>query len=268
MVLYAIEVGGIPTILNGLITFGIVKLSIIFTHCLTTFTLEQNGCAMTAYGKPTLFEQLLNLPKPSCCSHGDCCKGASPSVPYHQLWEKAKNGDDFARGFLSIMVPYPSHAAARAVVPSLVEKTLNAAAKSEKFQTEADVVFYACRYLTKNNKCGVYEDRPQFCRDYPDSPFLVMASGCAFEGWSNQCRSKFKAMEAEVATLQTVQAQLQTLQGALSTPTMQEEWTDTSPVPVIPLPTWLAEAQRNALLSETLRLTSLWLASPAYSIFQ
>jgi hypothetical protein len=73
-------------------------------------------------------------------------------------------------------------------------------------------------------------------------------------------------MEAEVATLQTVQAELQTLQGALSTHTMQEDCTDTSPVPAIPLPTWLAEAQRNALLSETLRLTSLWLASPAYTV--
>jgi Fe-S-cluster containining protein len=161
------------------------------------------------------------------------------------------------------MVPYPSHAAAQAVVPSLVEKTLKAAAKSEKFNTEADVVFYACRYLNTENKCGVYEDRPQFCRDYPDSPFLVMASGCAFEGWSNQCRSKFKAMEAEVATLQSVQAELHTLQSALNTPNEEETENNENL-----LPTWLAEAQRNALLSETLRLTSLWLSSPAYTIFK
>ena len=221
---------------------------------------------MTAHGKASPFETLFNLPKPTCCSHGDCCKGASPSIPYHQLWEKAKNGDDFARGFLSIMVPYESHAAARAIVPSLVEKTLKAAAKSEKFNGDDDVVFYACRYLNTENKCGVYEDRPQFCRDYPDSPFLVMASGCAFEGWSTQCRSKFKAMEAEVENLQALQGSLNALQSALN---LEEE--DTVDMPSSEkqhqLDRWLEEAQREALLSETLRLTSIWVASPAYSCY-
>ena len=217
---------------------------------------------MTANGKVTPFETLFNLPKPTCCSHGDCCKGASPSIPYHQLWEKAKNGDEFARGFLSIMVPYESHEAARSVVPSLVEKTLRAAAKSEKFNTDEDVVFYACRYLDSDNRCGVYEDRPQFCRDYPDSPFLVMASGCAFEGWSNQCRSKFKAMEAEVDTLQELQASLNSLQSyALNTSEVA------SVVQQKQLERWLEEAQREALLSETLRLTTLWASSPAYSYY-
>jgi len=219
-------------------------------------------CKMTANGKATPFETLLNLPKPSCCSHGDCCKGASPSVPYHQLWEKAKNDDDFARGFLSIMVPYESHEAARAVVPSLVEKTLKAAAKSEKFNGAEDVVFYACRYLASDNRCGVYEDRPQFCRDYPDSPFLVMASGCAFEGWSNQCRTKFKAMEAEVETLHELQDSLNALQTyALSTHELDSSTHQKQ------LAQWLEEAQREALLSETLRLTSIWTASPAYSCY-
>jgi Fe-S-cluster containining protein len=221
---------------------------------------------MTANGKPTPFETLLNLPKPTCCSHGDCCKGASPSIPYHQLWEKAKNGDDFARGFLNIMVPYESHEAARKVVPSLVEKTLKAAAKSEKFESDDDVVFYACRYLASDNRCGVYEDRPQFCRDYPDSPFLVMASGCAFEGWSNQCRTKFKAMEAEVETLHELQTSLSALQTyALSTHELEQS---TSVIEQQQqLERWLEEAQREALLSETIRLTSLWASSPAYSYF-
>jgi Fe-S-cluster containining protein len=225
---------------------------------------------MTANGKATPFETLLNLPKPTCCSHGDCCKGASPSVPYHQLWEKAKNGDDFARGFLSIMVPYESHEAARTIVPSLVEKTLKAAAKSEKFNGAEDVVFYACRYLANDNRCGVYEDRPQFCREYPDSPFLVMASGCAFEGWSNQCRTKFKAMEAEVDTLHELQASLNALQTyALSSNECTTELVESSTTVVQQqqLARWLEEAQREALLSETLRLTSIWTASPAYSCY-
>lgn len=156
---------------------------------------------MSATGKPSLFEAVLNEAKPQCCSHGDCCKAASPSVPVHQLWQKAAEGDEFAQGFLSIMQPYPTHQAARTVVGALVDRTLAAAQKSEAFTSPDDVVFYHCRYLGADNTCQIYEDRPQFCRDYPDTPFVVMAEGCAFEAWSHACRSKYKAMQNDVATL-------------------------------------------------------------------
>ncbi len=152
-----------------------------------------------------LFEALLNQPKPSCCSHGACCKGASPSVPYHQLWAKAAAGDAFARGFLSIMEAYPSHEAARAVVGTLVDKTLAAAEKQETFAGPEDVVFYHCRYLNADNRCGVYEDRPQFCRDYPDTPFVIMADGCAFAPWAAACKQQFALLEDEHSTLKALQ---------------------------------------------------------------
>jgi Fe-S-cluster containining protein len=157
------------------------------------------------------FETALGVPMPSCCSTGDCCKGASPSIPYHALLLKAAQGDDFARGFFSIFVAYPDHQAAHRVVPGLVERTLNAARKSrDKFPNgDADVVFYRCRYHQPDNRCGVWEDRPQFCRDYPDTPFVVMAPGCAFEEWGAACKVKYQALKDELTDLKALRTRLQ-----------------------------------------------------------
>ncbi|HEY9685926.1 MAG TPA: YkgJ family cysteine cluster protein [Coleofasciculaceae cyanobacterium] len=155
-----------------------------------------------------IFEKEFGIPLPKCCNTGDCCKGASPSVPYHQLLAKAVAGEDFARGFFSIMVPYASHAEAERVVPGLVQRTIRASEKLEDFKSPEDIVFYRCRYQTADDKCGIWEDRPQFCRDYPDTPFVVMAPGCAFEPWAAACKDKYTAMKAEVAKLKELKAEL------------------------------------------------------------
>jgi hypothetical protein len=160
-----------------------------------------------------LFEKELGIPQPKCCSHGACCKGASPSTPYHQLLARAVDGDDFARGFFSIMVPYLTHQDAEKVVPGIVQRTLAAAKKQpDEFTCDEDIVFYHCRYQTADNKCGVWEDRPQFCRDYPDTPFVVMAPGCAFEPWGQACKEKYNAMKDEVAKLKELKEELAALQ--------------------------------------------------------
>jgi len=171
---------------------------------------------------PNAFERELGIPLPKCCSTGACCKGASPSTPYHQLMKRAAEGDEFAQGFFSIMIPYATHAEAEAVVPGLVERTIKAALKQpDVFQNpEEDLVFYQCRYLTSDNKCGVWEDRPQFCRDYPDTPFVVMAPGCAFESWGAACKEKYNAMKAEVAQLKQLKEELEALR-ALQNPESQ-----------------------------------------------
>lgn len=168
------------------------------------------------------FERELGIPKPQCCMQGDCCKGASPSTPFFRLWEKAAGGDAFAQGFLSIMQPYKNHGEARKVVPGLVERTLKAAEKQpDEFRNpEEDIVFYHCRYLDENNRCGVHEDRPQFCRDYPDTPYVVMAPGCAFEPWAAQCKAKVGEMKAEVARLKELKAELSNLKKTLGNNTI------------------------------------------------
>lgn len=164
---------------------------------------------------PNAFEKELGIPLPKCCNLGSCCKGASPSTPYHQLLRRAAEGDDFARGFFSIMVPYASHAEAEAVVPGVVERTLKAAEKQKAFKSPQDIVFYHCRYQTEDNLCGVWEDRPQFCRDYPDTPFVVMAPGCAFEPWAKACKKKYFEIKEEVARLKSLKAELEAAKSTL-----------------------------------------------------
>ena len=160
------------------------------------------------------FERELGLPKPQCCSLGACCKLASPSTPFYTLFEKAARGEEFARGFLSIMVPYASHEAARQAHPEhagLIDRTIVAARKSEKFVSDEDVVFYKCRYHLENNLCGIHEDRPQFCRDYPESPYVVMAPGCVFEDWASACKDKIESIEKQAAALEQMKAELAAL---------------------------------------------------------
>ncbi len=229
---------------------------------------------------PNTFERELGIPLPKCCSNGACCKGASPSTPYHQLMARAVQGDDFARGFFSIMQPYATHAEAEAVVPGLVERTLKAAAKQEAFESPEDIVFYQCRYQTADNKCGVWEDRPQFCRDYPDTPFVVMAPGCAFESWGAACKDKYNQMKAEVEQLKALKAELETLKAIQNPDITFGEQTNlsfsveipaqgadfTPPPPYSDVHTKIDAAfstsHNTANLSLILSLTSLYVASP------
>lgn len=198
-----------------------------------------------------IFEKELGIPLPQCCSNGDCCKGASPSKPFHQLMVRAAEGDEFARGFFSIMVPYLNHDDARKVVPGLVERTIAAARKGAEFvNNEDDVVFYHCRYVTADNRCGVWEDRPQFCRDYPDTPFVVFAPGCAFEPWAQACRQKYDEMKKEVEHLKEMKAELATLKR------WSKEYTNVDEKDL---------SEDNTTLSLIISLTDLYLASPLNS---
>ena len=228
---------------------------------------------------PNAFERELGIPLPQCCNTGACCKGASPSTPYHQLMERAVQGDDFGQGFFSIMVPYANHQEAEAVVPGLVERTLKAAQKQEAFKSPEDIVFYHCRYQTADNKCGVWEDRPQFCRDYPDTPFVVMAPGCAFESWGAACKEKYNAMKAEVEKLHALKEELAVLKerqnptGQSMKPYAEFPGLQHFSQPLSPekdpygeihtkIDAYCCSPDNTANLSLVLSLTSLYVASP------
>lgn len=151
------------------------------------------------------WEQYLGVKYPACKMTGQCCRLATPSLPAVELLKKAAEGDSFARDFLCLFEPYNSIEQARSLAPELVERALIQAKKSPKFKSVDQVVFFCCRYLKGKNECMVYEDRPQLCRDYPDTPFLLMHPGCAFENWSKECKQKYKVIKEELKTLQSIQ---------------------------------------------------------------
>lgn len=205
---------------------------------------------MALTSQPNAFEKAFELPRPQCCSTGDCCKGVSPSTPYQKLLARAAGGDEFARNFFSIMVPYKNHAQAAKEVPGIVERSLEAVKKLSDFERGAeDIVFYRCRYLLPNNRCGVHEDRPQFCRDYPDTPYVVMAPGCAYVPWAKACKQKYKAMNHELAELKQQHAKLKDY--------VQQDFEAHSRSEVdIDMENWML----------VLSLTPLYLASPMISV--
>ena len=143
----------------------------------------------------------LNIPLPECKMTGQCCRCASPSTPAFQLLQKAAEGNEFAKDFFSIFIPYINIEEALSANREIVERSLKASQNENNKVSKENIVFYYCRYISSDNKCLIHEDRPQLCRDYPDSPFLVFPSGCAFEEWSKACKDKYNNMLQELKDL-------------------------------------------------------------------
>lgn len=141
--------------------------------------------------------KILNIPYPDCIGCGQCCKCASPSVPVAELLELARDNINNARDFLNVFVPFENIDEARRVNYDVVEATLKAALNFENNVSVDKIVFFRCRFISDDNRCLIYEDRPSFCRIYPESPFLVIAPGCGYEQWSNACKKKYKQLKAE-----------------------------------------------------------------------
>ncbi len=112
-----------------------------------------------------------------CHQCGVCCNLASSEFSYDQLLEKAEKGDTFAQQFTSIFLPYTSQEAALQKFPEIVQEILT--------QTEGDVHFYHCPYVTEDNRCSIYRDpmRPEICATYPDTPLVLMYKNCGYQPW-------------------------------------------------------------------------------------
>lgn len=157
------------------------------------------------------WSELLKVNFPMCSTCGQCCKCASPSTAAHNLLQKAAEGNEFARDFFNLFTPYESVDEAKKLFPHTVERSFAASEKSDSQVLPQDVVFYKCRYLSDDNKCTVYEDRSQLCRDYPDSPFLVFAKGCSYEEWSVTCRKKYAELQSQLKDLHQKKKELDLL---------------------------------------------------------
>ncbi len=143
--------------------------------------------------------EFLNIPLPNCNKTGHCCRCAVPSVPIAKLLEKAKKGEDFARDFLSVFVPHKNIKTAEKESPSVVCQTLELINKSKNPVFSADtIVFYKCRFISDNHTCSIYEDRPELCRTYPDSPFYVFSEDCSCHKWAAECKDKYFKMKEQL----------------------------------------------------------------------
>ncbi len=116
-------------------------------------------------------EKLMQIPEGYCKACGKCCEIATArgSITYKELL-KVANGEtneseaviNSANDFLSTFMPFNSIDEARNVNSDFVDMILKSTKKNEH-----EITFFHCRYLNKDKKCQIYEDRPDFCRFYP-----------------------------------------------------------------------------------------------------
>lgn len=152
------------------------------------------------------WEAVLGVPKPSHCNlKAACCSVAVPSVPVWELFQKASQGDETSRDFLSVFIPHPSPEAAKAFYPQdpdHIDRILRIVRQQKtkaSLQTQ-EVVFYHCRNLDSDGRCQIYEDRPAFCRDYPASPMALLIKGCGYQSWVEACKAKLAELGYEIVT--------------------------------------------------------------------
>lgn len=152
-----------------------------------------------------------NLPLPECNKCGTCCLCATPSKSYRELLKKASEGDEFAQNFFSIFIPYKNLEQAKKISKTIVERTLKSCQQGTNKIPPEEIVFYRCRHYHHKKQCLIYEDRPQLCRDFPGSPFVILNENCAFYEWAKKCKEAYKNLENELKNLKDYKKELDSL---------------------------------------------------------
>lgn len=66
-------------------------------------------------------------------------------------------------------------------------------------QSDGDGMLFQCIHLQADNRCGIYYDRPSFCRKYPSEHSLLMGGKLA-----DGCGYKFRLLKTFQDVLSTV----------------------------------------------------------------
>lgn len=132
-------------------------------------------------------------PQRLCHMCGKCCRVSTTAYSYEELKKLASQGEEGAIDFLKIFEPYPSIEEAKKYGEKTVNNIINGLKENDAYD-ENNLTFYRCRYITDNNLCSIYENRPELCDRFPSSPWAVVPPGCGFEGWLFQQR-EFKKQQ-------------------------------------------------------------------------
>ena len=113
-----------------------------------------------------------------CKGCATCCNLACSEFSPEELKKRAENGDNFAKQFTSIFIPYESKEEARMVYPEYIELL--------EENISDDVYFDHCPKLTDCKRCSDYENRPDICRHFPDNPLCILPKSCGFYEWREE----------------------------------------------------------------------------------
>lgn len=131
----------------------------------------------------------------ACKKTATCCLAATSVSPWIKI-NRAKNNQNL-RDFFNIFIPYDSSDKVQKTFPEAY-RTCMEVAESRSDVNKEEIYFYHCRFLKPPNHCQIYEDRPNLCRDYPDSPFDSISSTCGYYGWAKQCKKKLIELQLEL----------------------------------------------------------------------
>ncbi|MDD3593612.1 MAG: YkgJ family cysteine cluster protein [Candidatus Gastranaerophilales bacterium] len=157
------------------------------------------------------WSKVFSVEYPECNLCAKCCKCAIPSVSYSSLIERFNQADKFAVDFLEMFVPYNTLDEARAASFGTVENVIKNLKNNDDYNEE-ELKFFCCKHIKDDNRCGIYENRPELCRMYPDTPFLIMHPGCAYEDWAQECKSKYKLFMKELDNFKSIQQEYKKLE--------------------------------------------------------
>jgi Fe-S-cluster containining protein len=142
-------------------------------------------------------EKAIILRKESTCvGCGICCKFAVSEFSPQELNEKAKNGDNYAKQFLSVFVPYSAKDEANLIYPEYVSMLEEC--------SDGEYYFYHCPKVTRDNRCPDYEKRPQICKDFPDNPIGFLPVNCGYNLWKQSVQDLFLKSQAQAEILNSI----------------------------------------------------------------
>lgn len=132
-------------------------------------------------------------PQSLCLMCGKCCRVATTPIPYQELKQLAKDGDEGAIDFLDIFEPYPSVEEARKADAKTVDNII-LAIETDDIHTKNNITFYKCKHILENNLCGIYKNRKELCDRFPSSPWAIVPPDCGFKEWLGEKREQIKVL--------------------------------------------------------------------------
>jgi len=130
------------------------------------------------YVKVAEIQQYSNNFKCNRCA--TCCNLACSEYSLEELKLKAQNGDEFAKQFTSVFIPYNTLDEAREIFPDYVDLV------KQTLDEDENIYFYHCPHLTSDKTCSNYDERPGICRDFPDNPLSILPTICGFYEWKEE----------------------------------------------------------------------------------
>ncbi len=120
-----------------------------------------------------------------------CCKIIIPKYNRDELHKRALNNDEEAKLFFNFFKKYKDIDSAWKVAPEYIEYILESLKAKPYFDIKLLDV-YSCSYITIDNICSIYEERPDFCKNFPYSGWETVPKHCGFQGRLFEARENRK----------------------------------------------------------------------------